>query len=98
MMNEFKNNTFIELARLLNISADSLDIGKIAGINDVFMNDLFSNRALPNMSVRLRDNITYIYNMNLYYTYFGGETQRRFISTPFLNEIFGVFKLFKDIL
>lgn len=91
LMKEFENNTFEELSKILNIDKSSINLGVVSNINDVFMNDLFSNRALPNMSKSLYENITYIYNVNLFYSYYGNELQRRLISTPFIRELLSNF-------
>ena len=87
---EFENNTIKDLKKILNITGD-IDLGVIAGINDVFLNDIFANKPLPDLSEGFFRNMTYIYTMNLFYTYFGSQNQRKFIATPLFKEILGYF-------
>lgn len=82
---EFAENTIAALKHALNITKD-IDLGVVAGINDVFLNDVFAHKPLPELNPGVFANMTYIYTMNLLYTYFGGPLQQRFIATPFLQD------------
>ena len=88
---EFENNTIATLKKALNLTGN-IDLGTISGINDVFLNDIFANKPLPDLLDDVFKNMTYIYTMNLLYTYFGGVNQRKFIPTPLFTEILGHFE------
>lgn len=83
---EFENNTIALLKSKLDING-TVDLGTVAQINDVFMNDLFANKPLPDLGEEAFKNITYVFTMNLFYTYYGSDIQRKVIPTPMLKEI-----------
>ena len=88
---EFENNTIASLRSVLNLTGN-IDLGTISAINDVFLNDIFANKPLPNLPEETFKNMTYIYTMNLFYTYFGSSNQRKFIATPLFKEILNHFE------
>lgn len=91
IIEEFENNTLATLRSLLNIT-NTINLDVVTGVNDVFINDIFANKPLPNLSEEFFRNMTYMYTMNLFYTYYGTWAQRKFITTPIFHDFLSHFQ------
>ena len=91
---EFKP-TLQELGNLLNLTEEkkkSITINDASDIFDVFMDDIWANKPIPqNISKELWNNLTLIYNLVIYYNLGGILDISRFYATPFFREIIETF-------
>ena len=88
----FKDNTFKELSKLLNITYNDMSLWVAFDIFDIYDNFRYSNQPVPaNLSIDLERNLTFIHNVMIYFVYFGSENQRRLLTTPIFNEILRYF-------
>ena len=89
--NEDFKQTFEGIAQVLNLTEEeknSLTIDKVSNIFDVFLDDIWANRPIPqNISKELWTNMTVIYNLVIYYNLGGISDISKFFSTPFFTEV-----------
>lgn len=91
IMKQIKNNTINEIARILNLDPEMIDLNTLAEINDVLINAEFASRPLPEMTEELKRNLHFIYAFNLYYSYLGTSLQRKISNTYIIDEILNYF-------
>lgn len=92
IMKQIKNNTINEIARILNLDSDKIDLNTLAEINDVLLNAEFANRKFPEMTEELKRNLQFIYAFNLYYSYLGSNLQKKISNTYMIEDILNNFE------
>ena len=88
----FKDNTFKELSRILNIPYDEISLWTVFDIYDVHQNFVYAGLEEPvKFNKELFRNMTFIHNIMVHFVYFGSEMQKRLLNTPIFNEIIRYF-------
>lgn len=86
------NETLRNVGDMVNVSKDAMDFWKMHHIYDVFQNDIFSGKDLPQDFDKYSKNMSFIYDILVYFIDFGTPLQKRTLSTPFFENLINIFE------
>ena len=74
----------MNVADMVGLSRETMDLWKMHDIYDIFQNDIYAGKALPNDFEVYHKNMSFLYDFLTYFVDFGSIEQKRMLSTPFL--------------
>jgi len=89
LVNDF-HETLMKVADMVNVPRETMDMWKLHDIYDVFQNDIYAGKALPQDFEIYHKNMSYLYDTLVYLVDFGSVKQKRVLSTPFFQKVIGL--------
>ena len=88
------NSTFESVRQMMNYSNETeIDLKKVASIYDVFQNDIWAGKTLPEaFQGDLKRNMTFTYDFIYFYVSFGSERQQLTLTGGLFNELRDYFR------
>lgn len=91
LLSEF-NETLMKVADMVNVNKATMDFWKLHDIYDVFQNDIYAGKAVPNDFEVYHKNMSFLYDTLVYMIDFGSVKQKRVLSTPFFQKVISLFE------
>ena len=86
-INKEFNETMMNVADMVGLSRETMDLWKMHDIYDIFQNDIYAGKALPNDFEVYHKNMSFLYDFLTYFVDFGSIEQKRMLSTPFFDKV-----------
>lgn len=86
-LNDELSETMSNVAEMIGYSKTNMTLWKLHDIFDVFQNDIYAGKSLPEKFAVYEKNMTYNYDVLPYLAIFGSVKQKRYLSHPLFKEV-----------